>query len=199
MTGKKVYFCAYPNCSYTLFSPLVFPNSLIPLIPPSPNCFPTHSTNSCSYTWSPQKDTLTLLSRLLSFLLSPRTSLPPPLWGNLAPSLPPSHPPCFQMICLPTRVFTLFSSCAKGNHPWKMFWPAVIAASHMLPILLTPEPRVHWNEPLEDTHTCATVFIPTNNRILELQLLAKILGTHFPACNQFGTSLNPVWKVKLAN
>lgn len=158
------------GCKKSL-SPAIYLHSLI-VHSPSPLHLspPTSSSPWSSYTPPQTTSQCTPQTPVLTFDLPKKTPHPSYLICFLPPS-PPPHLPLPSTLekpltfaatffpsllsddSPPTRFFTQFSSCAKGNHPWKMFWPAVIAASHMLPISLTPEPCVRWNEPLEDTHT----------------------------------------------
>ena len=124
-------------------------------------CLAKHTPETPHLLISPKKHSYPLtLSAFLNLAL-------PFMLGNPRTFAAAFSPSLLSDDSLPTRFFTQFSSCVKGNHPWKMFWPAVIAASHMLPISMTPEPCVRWNKPLKDTHTHTQTFIftRTNNRI----------------------------------
>lgn len=98
------------------------------------NCSSTHSQHSFFLLIYPQRHFNPLISSAVFF--------PPPPPFNPGKA----HPfivvfPSFLAAHSPPTSFRLFLSCAKGNHPWKMFWPSVIAASRMFPISLMPEPR----------------------------------------------------------
>lgn len=99
------------------------------------NCFWTHSTTLILPLDLPPKTLQT--SYLLCYLFPPPSSFFYP--RKTCPSIA-AFPSSFTAHSPPT-LFRLFLSCAKGNHPWKMFWPSIIAASRMFPISLTAEPR----------------------------------------------------------
>lgn len=94
--------------------------------------------------WSPPRDILTLFIISAVFLPPPASSFHP---GESTAFHRRLHLLCHSWFASP--LLRLFVSCARGNHPWKMFWPSIIATSRMFPISLTPEPRACWTDAWE--------------------------------------------------
>lgn len=136
-----LHFCSFLYPSYLplfLCCPRKLDSSSPPhglhVLLPTPKLLLNTLHNTCSSSWSPPKDTPNLLSPPLCFpstssFFYPRKSCP-----SIA-----AFPASLQAHSPPT-LFCLFLSCAKGNHPWKMFWPSIIAASRMFPPSLTAKP-----------------------------------------------------------